>query len=164
MFLLGTSLFSWILPRSGFHMMLPVAPSPCSPPQARARMQLLWEGASCWHCLMKCAMARGGSLASLGLWQVFMALSAPFTCPVSGAGHGFVVWNTFLIKPGDEQGTQVVHATSGHGAGTGLHHHQFLFGLTLANPSSPVTLVSAPLGHPVSHGSPSVPLASEWPL
>lgn len=146
----------------------PCGPKPLQPSpgqgQDAAAVGRCRAGASCWHCLMKCAMARGGSLASLGLWQVFMALSAPFTCPVSGAGHGFVVWNTFLIKPGDEQGTQVVHATSAHGAGMGLHHHQFLFGLTLANPSCPVTLVSAPLGHPVSHGSPSVPLASEWPL
>lgn len=45
MFLLGTSLFSWIFPRSGCHMMLHVAPNPCSPPQARAGMELLWEGA-----------------------------------------------------------------------------------------------------------------------
>lgn len=39
-----------------------------------------------------------------------------------------------------------------------LHHHQFLLGLTLANPSCPVTLISAPLGHPVPRGSP----VSSW--
>lgn len=141
----------------------PLQPSP-GQDQDGATVGRSTTGLNCWHCLTSCLLACGGSLASLGLWQIFMALTAPFTCPVSGAGHRFVVWNTFLIKPGNEQGTQVVHATSGHGAGTGLHHLQFLLDLTLANPSCPVTLVSAPLGHPVSHGSPSVPLASEWPL
>lgn len=71
-------------------MMLPVPPSPCSPPQARARMELLWEGArqGCWHCLTGCPMARGGSLASSELWQVFMAL-LPALCLVLGRGLWF---------------------------------------------------------------------------
>lgn len=88
-----------------------------------------------------------------------MARTAPFPHPVSGAGHGFVVRNTFLIKPGNEQGTRVVHATPGHGAGTGLLHHQFLPGLTLADPSCPVTIVSAPLGHPGPKDHPGVALS-----
>lgn len=75
-----------------------------------------------------------------GQLRALAGFYGPFTCPVSDAGQGFVVWNTFLIKPGNEQGTQVVHAAPDHGAGTGLHHHQFLPSLTLANPSCPVTL------------------------
>lgn len=134
MFLLGTSLFSW----SGCHRMLHVPPSPCSHLQARARMELLQGRAELL------ALPPEVSHGQLGVLAGVCAITAPFTCPVSGAGHGFVLWNTFLIKPGNEQGAQVVHA------GTGLHHHQLLPGLTLANPSCPVTLIPVPLGHPVS--------------
>lgn len=169
MFLLGTGDIPFQLdsPHAWLPHDAPCSPKPLQPSPGQGQDGSVGRcraGLSCWHCLTRWPMACGDSLASLGLWQVFMAHTAPFPRPASGAGHGFVVWNTFLIKAGNEQGTQVVHATPGHGAGTGLHHHQFLPGLTLADPSCPVTLVSAPLGHPALHGSPSVPLASEWPL
>lgn len=146
----------------------PCGPKPLQPSpgqgQDGATVGRCRAGLSCWHCLTRCPMACGDSLAMLGALAGFYGTHSPLSLPCVCTWHGFVVWNTFLIKPGNEQGTQVVHATPGHGARTGLDHHQFLPGLTLANPSCPATLVSAPLGHPATHGSPSVTLASEWPL
>lgn len=45
-------------------------------------------GKSFWHCPMRYSMAHGGSLASLGLWQVFMA-PLPALCLVLGMGLWF---------------------------------------------------------------------------
>lgn len=53
--------------------------------------------------------------ASAGFYRIHGPISS-----VSGAQRGFVVWNTFLIKRGNEQGAPVVHAAPKHGAGTGL--------------------------------------------
>lgn len=61
-------------------MMLPVAPSPCRLPQARARMELLWEGAG---------QGRAAGTASRGVpW--------PVGAPWPARGFGRFLWPLYL--------------------------------------------------------------------
>lgn len=95
----------------------PMAPSPRSPPQAGAGMKLLWgrcrAGVCSWLWLCK---AKAGDVsqgpwdipASPGVWAGFYGIRSP--CP---ACLGLALWNTFLIKPGNEEGAWVVPAGMG---------------------------------------------------
>lgn len=74
--------------------------SPCSPaqPPGEARTECGAE------LSLRCWGGGGRDVPSPGnpqvqLWQVFMAFTVP-----PWASLGFVVWDTFLIKPGNEQG------------------------------------------------------------
>lgn len=110
----------------------------------------------------------GSPPGRLGALVGFYSIRVPFSS-VSGSGCGCVVWNTFLIKPGNERGARVVHAAPRHGAAAAGSCAQGSMGwgrrgcrdgvsITTSSCLVPrwwwhlaaswlVTLASAPLGH-----------------